>query len=976
MSAKQTLLLIDGHALIHRAYHAIPPLNTRTGQTTNAVFGFVTMLLKALNELQPTHVAVAFDPPGPTFRHQEYKEYKAHRPPPSDDLRSQFALVRRLVQAFHIPTYEVPGYEADDVLGTLARQATQAGLDTVIVTGDLDTLQLVNDHVRVYTTKGHFSDTITYDAQAVRARYGLEPRQLADYRGLKGDPSDNIPGIKGIGDKTATHLLQQFGSVAGIYEHLEQVPPAVREKLAAQKEQASRSARLATIVTDVPVTLDLDACRVTQYDREAVLELFRELEFRSLVDRLPGAVPPSQREGAGGRESLPTQMSLFGDETPIEAGRAGAAFSLAPTRTDAAAKTTVILTEESLLALAHRLAASDSFCVDVETTSPNAMTADLVGVALALSPEETYYVPIGHPTPPVQLSLDVVQRHLGPVLADPSIGKVAHNAKYDVTVLTRHGLPVAGVAYDTMIAAYLLCEKGLGLKDLAFTRLGVEMTPITDLIGKGKGQITMAQVPVESVAPYAGADVEMTLRLQAFFTPRLHEEGLWDLFHDVEMPLVHVLTVMEMNGVLLDTDRLAAFSRELGAQIAELEDRIYAAAGAPFNVNSTQQLGQVLFEQLKLPGGKRTKTGYSTAADVLEGLRDRHEIVQYLLDYRQLTKLKSTYVDALPALVNPQTGRVHTSFNQTVAATGRLSSSDPNLQNIPARTELGRQVRAAFIAPPGRVLLSADYSQVELRILAHISGDEALRAAFARGEDIHAATAAALFDVPLDQITKEHRRMAKAINFGIIYGMSEYGLAQRIHVTPEEAAQYIAEYLGEYPRVKEYLDRTIRQAREQGYVATLLGRRRYTPELKSSNKALQSAGERAAVNHPIQGTAADIIKVAMVRLQREIEARGLRSLLTLQVHDELVLEVPTEELDEMTALVVNVMEGAFEMIPPLKVDVSVGENWEEMEPVAGRELIRQAMPDPGNASRGVGLVARPDQAKIVPISYSGIADHA
>ncbi|MBU1879747.1 MAG: DNA polymerase I, partial [Chloroflexi bacterium] len=548
-----TLVLIDGHALIYRAYHAIPPLNTRTGQTTNAVFGFITMLLKALDELKPAYVAVAFDPPGPTFRHEEYKPYKAHRPTPGDDLRSQFALVRRVVQTFNIPAYEVSGYEADDVLGTLARQATAQDVDTVIVTGDLDTLQLVDDHVRVYTTKGHFSDTITYDAPAVRERYGLEPNQLADYRGLKGDPSDNIPGVKGVGDKTATRLLQQFGTVAGVYEHLDEVPPAARKKLAGQEDQARQSAHLATIVTDVPVTLDLAACRVTEYDRDAVLELFRELEFRSLVDRLPGGSPPPPSE-------RPVQMSLFGDETPVEAGKTGAAFSLAPTRADATSPVVVIVTAEGLAALAGRLAAGESFCVDVETTSPDAMTADLVGIALAPAPDETYYLPIGHPVPPEQLSLNVVQRHLGPVLADPAIGKVAHNAKYDVTVLIRHGMPVAGTAYDTMIAAYLLCEKGLGLKDLSFTRLGVEMTPITDLIGKGKSQITMAQVPVASSAPYAGADVEMTLRLREFFTPRLHEEGVWDLFHDVEMPLVHVLTVMEMNGVLIDTNQLAAFS--------------------------------------------------------------------------------------------------------------------------------------------------------------------------------------------------------------------------------------------------------------------------------------------------------------------------------------------------------------------------------------------------------------------------------
>ena len=938
MTTEKTLLLIDGHALIHRAYHAIPPLNTRTGQTTNAVFGFITMLLKALDEIRPAYIAVAFDPPGPTFRHQEYADYKAHRPPLSEDLRSQFDLVRRVVQAFNIPAFEVAGYEADDVLGTLARQATDEDVHTVIVTGDLDTLQLVDDHVRVFTTKGHFSDTIIYDEPAVRERYGLEPDQLADYRGLKGDPSDNIPGIKGVGQKTATRLLQQFGTVAGVYEHLDEVKPAFRKKLEGHEEQALQSAHLATIVTAVPITLDLDACRVTGYDRDAVLDLFRELEFRSLVSRLPGTASPSQREaivrrsrGAGGRESRPVQMSLFG-QGDVESGKPGTAFSLAPARTDAATPVTVVTTEDALAALGRKLAAAESFCVDVETTATDAMTAELVGIALAPAPDDTYYVPVGHPTPPEQLSLDVVARHLGPVLADPAIGKVAHNAKYDVTVLIRHGLPVAGLAHDTMIAAYLLCEKGLGLKDLAFTRLGVEMTPITDLIGKkGKSQITMAQVPVDSCAPYAGADVEMTLRLREYFTPLLHEEGSWDLFHDVEMPLVHVLTVMEMNGVLLDTARLHAFSRELAGQIDELKERIYQEAGAPFNINSTQQLGRVLFEQLQLPGAKRTKTGYSTAASVLEGLRDEHEIVAHVLEYRQLAKLRSTYVDALPALVNPETGRLHTSFNQTVATTGRLSSSNPNLQNIPARTELGRQVRAAFIAPPGRVLLAADYSQVELRILAYIAGDEALQAAFARGDDIHAATAVALFDVPMDEITKSQRTLAKAINFGIIYGMSEYGLAQRIDVSPEEAAQYIADYLGKYPRVREYLAETRKKAREQGYVATLLGRRRYVPELKSRNRSLQAAGERMAVNMPIQGTAADIIKIAMIRLQREIEDRGLRSLLTLQVHDELVLEVPREELDEVAALVVEIMENAFEMTPALKVDVKVGENWEEME---------------------------------------------
>jgi len=917
--APKKLVLIDGNALVHRAYHAIPPLTSPAGEPTNAVYGFTSMLLKALSELKPDYIAVAFDV-GRTFRHDEYPDYKATRARPPDDLEAQFGPVKAVVEAFGIPQYYADGYEADDVVGTLAEQAARQNIETIIVTGDTDILQLVSPHTKVLISGRRFSDTVLYDEERVRERYGLEPRQLADLRGLKGDSSDNIPGVPGVGIKTATPLLQRYGTVEQVYEHLDEISSKrVRGALADHRDQALLSKHLAAIVTDAPVNLDLDACRVGRYDRERVVQLFRELGFRTLLDRLPQRMSGSS-----------AQLSLFDSQVASDK----AAEQAAPGRYQA------IQDSESLDELVRRLSTVSLFALDVETTSVNAMETDLVGISLSPEEGEGYYLPVGHDPrleKGAQLPLDHVLERLRGVLEDGSIGKCAHNAKFDLMVLARHGAEVQGLNFDTMIAAYLSNPAGrnLGLKSLAWQRLGVEMQPISELIGKGRGQLTMAQISVERVTPYAAADADMTLRLVDPLRHDLREKEVLPLFEQVEMPLLFVLMDMERTGVALDVDYLHELSRALDQRLQALESEIYAQAGGRFNINSTKQLAQVLFERLELPASRRTKTGYSTSVAVLQELRGRHPIVDLILEYRQLSKLKSTYTDTLPLLVNPETGRVHTSYNQTGTVTGRISSSDPNLQNIPIRTEMGRRVRRAFVAREGCVLLCADYSQVELRVLAHISQDANLLAAFARGEDVHATTAAAILGVPLEEVTPEMRRIAKTINFGLMYGMGDYGLASRIGLSQEEAGEFIHNYFARFAGVKKYLDATRVRASEQGYVETLMGRRRYFPELRPgshiSGTARRSA-ERMAINMPIQGTAADIIKVAMIRLHDALSEQHSESKMILQVHDELVLEVPESELAAMQSLVASVMEGAFELDAPLKVDMKVGSNWLDMMP--------------------------------------------
>jgi len=899
---KPLLLLFDGNALIHRAFHAIPPLTiSKTGEMVNAVQGFASTLLKVLNEIKPTHWAIAFDRPGRTFRHEKFEDYKAQRPKAPEELISQIQRVHQLVDAFHIPTFEIDGYEADDVLGTLSRQATQQNIDTLVVTGDNDMLQLVSPSTKVMSPRRSFSDTVIYDESGVEEKYGISARQLADLKALTGDPSDNIPGVPGIGDKTAAKLLRQFGSLDGIYDHIDEVSPErLQILLRDYKDRVLRNKELATIVTEVPITLNLDACHVTDYDRNQVVELFRELGFVSLLSRLP--------------EDIEQEPALVPGKPVINKDYH------------------IVSTDKDLDKLVSRLSAAREFTVDLETSAKEVMACELVGISLSSTPGEACYIPVGHRglSQVSQLPLAQVISRLKPVLEDAKIPKIAQNGKFDMTVLAEYGIKLENLTFDTMLAAYLLGEKSLGLKALAFNKLGVEMTPITDLIGKGPKQLSMAMATIEEVADYACADADITLRLKSVLDAELREEGLWQLFSEVEMPLVPVLVSMERNGVAIDVELLRDMSHSLGKDMLRLEAEVYNSLGYRFNINSSQQLSRILYEELKLPKPRKTKSGYSTEASSLEELKGAHPIIELVLQYRQLAKLKSTYTDAFCELVNPKTGRLHTSFNQTGTTTGRLSSSEPNVQNIPIRTELGGKIRQAIIAEPGWQLLSADYSQIDLRVLAHISQDPELIATFLRDEDVHAATAARIFNVPQDKVTTEMRRVAKTVNFGVIYGMSGYGLEQATSFSREEASQFIIAYFEKYPKVREYIENTKNQARELGYVQTVMGRRRYIPEIKSPNGQVRQAAERMAINMPVQGTSADIIKIAMVNIHREMEKSSLRSRMTLQVHDELLFEVPPEEIDRMKELVSRIMPQALKLSVPLKIDIKLGKNWAEM----------------------------------------------
>ncbi|MFC1905988.1 DNA polymerase I [Chloroflexota bacterium] len=895
MAQKPLLVLFDAHALIHRAFHAIPPLTLKTGQPVGAVFGFASMLLKTLNDLKPTHVAVAFDSAGPTFRHEQYEEYKAHRPKTPDELISQFATVRNLVQAFNIPRFELPGYEADDLLGTLSDQASHQNINTIIITGDTDILQLVSPHVQVMMPKPRrsFNDTIIYDEAKVEERYSLTSKQIADLKGLKGDPSDNIKGVPGVGEKTATILLQQFGSVEGIYENIDQVtPPRIQQKMAENKEAALLSKWLTTIATNAPIDLDLDACLLRAYNRGEVVELFRKLEFNSLLDKLPQEYSEKSIATTTATEAITDHYHL-------------------------------IDTDEALNKLIAELKQTNVFAFDTETTSIDAMQAQLVGLSFAATPEVAYYIPVGHETG-TQVDIKKVIDKVKPLFDDKNNAKIAHNAKYDMTVLANYGIKVNKLAFDTMIAAYLLGEKSLGLKSLSFGKLNIEMTPIKNLIGTGAKQLSMAHVDIAEASKYACADADMTLRLYQLLKPELENEGLMQLFADVEMPLVPVLLQMEMSGVNLNGDYLTVLSQEMQQQIYDIETQIYdSIGGQQFNINSPQQLATVLFDDLGLPTSKKR----STDAKVLEELKGHHPIVDLMLQYRGLSKLKSTYVDALPSLINPKTGRIHTSFNQTQAATGRLSSSKPNLQNIP----VGKQIRGAFVPDENCLFLSADYSQIELRIMAHLSQDAGLMNAFLNNEDIHTQTAVEVFGVDKTNVTADMRRIAKVINFGVLYGMSSYGLVQATDLSREEATRFINTYFERFSGVKTYTESVVKESQEKGYAQTVLGRRRYIPGINASNYQIRSEAQRMAINMPVQGTASDIIKVAMIKIQQKINSLGLKTKMILQVHDELVFEVPKSELMEIRGIVQEIMPNAIKLTVPVKVDIKIGKNWGEME---------------------------------------------
>jgi DNA polymerase-1 len=957
MPKRKILYLIDGHALAYRTYFALTVERsafaaggdsgrwvTKSGEPTAGTYGFTSVLLNLLQKDQPDYLAVSFDT-GRTFRDDLFPAYKGTREKMPDDLSVQIDRIQEVVAAFGIPALTAEGYEADDVLGTVARRAAKQGVSVKIITGDRDLLQLADKHITINLAGQKLSEATDYGPAEVQARFGLTPAQYIHYKALVGDTSDNIPGVKGIGEKTATTLLQAHDSLDGIYKHLDSLAKGVRAKLEAGKESAYLSLKLSTIVTDLDLPFDLEACRVHPPDRERVFELFRRLEFNSLLKRLPEKEDGGEKreEADGGRQTasggqpstVGGQMGLFAEAaapTPVREG---------PTRAH------LVADEAALAALVRDLeAAPHGIAFDVETDGLSPMRASLVGISLAVKEGEGYYIPVGH-SEGQQLPLARVIAALTGPLTNPNLPKHGHNIDFDYIALARQGLRVAPLGMDTMLGEWLCdpASHSLGLKKLTLVRLGVEMTEISELIGSGKKQITMAQVPIERAAAYAAADADLTLRLVPVLRQELEEKQQLDLLHKLEMPLIPVLAEMEMTGIRLDRDLLNTFAKELEKQLAQLEQRLYEAAGATFNVNSTQQLSDVLFGKLALkPPDKSRKTAagkYSTAADVLDEMRGQHPVIDLILEQRELSKLKSTYVDALPQQVNAETGRVHTSFNQAGAVTGRLASTDPNLQNIPVRTELGRRVRRAFIAAPGHVLLSADYSQIELRIAAHYSQDPTLMRTFFEGGDIHTATAAAVLNLPPEKVNKNQRRVAKTINFGILYGQGAFGLTKTTGLTLAEAEDFIKNYFARFPGLKKYLDETKRMAMERGYVETLLGRRRYFPGLSAGGQGAgtreaaiaRARAEREAINAPIQGTAADIVKKAMLELPPALTAAGLSAKLLLQVHDELLLECPVNEAAATARVAREVMEAAYTLSVPLGVEVRAGPNWEDMEGV-------------------------------------------
>ena len=929
----ETLYLIDGHALAYRAYFALSAggggsrWTTRSGEPTAGVYGFTSVLLRLLEQEDPDYLAVAFDT-GKTFRDEIYPEYKATRAKMPEDLRPQIERIRALVDAFGIPRLELEGYEADDVLGSAAHRAVEQGLGAKIFTGDRDLLQLVDERIIVNLPGRSLSQAKDYRPKDVLETLGVRPDQVVDYKALMGDPSDNIPGVPGIGKKTAAKLLAQYETLDGVYAHLDELTPGMRKKLEAGRESAYLSQKLATIVTDLQIPLDLEQARPDRFDPDALHEMFRQLEFRTLMPRLQALEQRYGKAGAGA-PSGGQQLSLFGGSSPETAPASP------PT---GAAQTQIVDSPEALENLVARLSNAKIIAFDTETTSTDQMRADLVGISLAVEPEAGFYIPVGH-REGRQLPLQTVLEALRPALTDPGIPKAGHNLKYDFVLLARHGLRAAPLAFDTMLAEWLIdpASRNLGLKNLAWVRLGHQMTEISALIGKGKHQKSMAEVPIAAAAAYAADDAAVVLRLMSQLRAEMARDGLTPLFEEIEMPLIPVLAEMEMTGIGLDTGFLAGMSRELAARLREIEDRVYELVGTPFNLNSTQQLSRALFETLKLTPPDRTrKTAsghYSTAAGVLEAMRGEHPVIDLILEHRELAKLKSTYVDALPQQVNPATGRVHTSYNQAGSVTGRLASSDPNLQNIPIRTELGRQVRRAFIAGAGNLLLAVDYSQVELRIVAHMAQDEAMMAAFRAGQDIHATTAAAIYNVPLEEVTKAQRRHAKAVNFGLIYGMSPYGLTRSTDLTLAEAEDFVEAYFRKFPGVKKYLDGIREQALQKGYVETLLGRRRYFRSLQNpaTNQQARNRALREAINAPIQGTAADIMKIAMLRVHEALRNSGLAAKMLLQVHDEIVLECPQDELAETAKLVQETMEAAYPLSIPLRADARSGPNWGDLQ---------------------------------------------
>ncbi|MBN1492940.1 MAG: DNA polymerase I [Candidatus Omnitrophica bacterium] len=885
-------LIIDGSSFIYRAYYAIQHLSNSKGQPTNAIYGFIAILQKLLAEENPEYIAICFDRKEATFRHEKYEDYKAHRKPMPDDLVEQIPYIKKLVKAFNIASFEKAGFEADDIIGTLAIKAAKKDVDVFIVTGDKDILQLVNDKIKVINVH---KEGLVYDIKKVKERYsGLGPEKMIDIMALMGDGSDNIPGIPGVGEKTAIKLILEFGSLEGVYEHIEDLKGNLKLKLIENKKLADLSRELATIDCDVPVDFSLTELKAKEKDTNALKELYTELEFSKLLSQL-GTM-------AVEKKSRKKSYSCITDE-------------------------------KDLSTLIKRLENVKGFAVDTETTGTDPHSADLLGISISLAPHEAYYIPYAlHAEQSKIIHNSFICNQLQRIFENEYIAKYGQNIKYDLIVLERHGMTLRGIAFDTMVASYLLDpnRSNHNLDMISLDHVGIKKIAFEDLVGKGKNQVTLDQVPIEKVTEYACEDADCVLQLVPILRALLKKNRLEPLFDEIEMPLLSVLATMEMNGVKIDTKFLGRLSKEAAKELKALEKAIYAEAEEEFNINSPKQVSHILFEKLKLPIIKKTKTGLSTNVAVLEQLAVHHPLPRLLLDYREIAKLKSTYLDALPLLVNKETGLVHTSFNQTITSTGRLSSSNPNFQNIPIRTETGRRVREAFVPrAETNILLAADYSQIELRILAHLSKDKSLQDAFAKNIDVHSFTASLIFDVPIEIVDKDMRNTAKVINFSVIYGKTAYGLSQDLGLPVREAGEFINEYFNRYKGVKKYLDLIKDMARKEGFTETIVGRKCLFPDINSSNANVRQFAERAAVNAPIQGSAADLIKIAMLHIQAAFEEHSVKTKMILQVHDELVFDVVKNERATVEGIVREKMENALELTVPLVVDLSWGKNWAE-----------------------------------------------
>lgn len=914
--------LLDAYALIYRAYYGLirsPRINSK-GQNTSAIFGFLTTLNEVLQKEQPDLLAIGFDPAGHTFRHELFPEYKAQREATPEDIKRAVPIIKDLIKAYRIPILEVPGFEADDVIGTMAKAAVREGYEVRMITPDKDYAQLVEPNLLMQRPGHGNAPWEILGPQEVCEKYGLQsPLQVIDYLALMGDAADNIPGCPGVGPKTATTLLQQFGSCEDIIAHSSELKGAVRKKIEEHVDEIKLSKILTTIKTDVPLQYDFEQFKIEEPDKEALRQIFTELEFRSFLTKLDGPQKSSK--------SAPVELSLFGSESTEDKG--DDSERLFSRLENLSYEYKLIENETEANELADFLLTNEIFSLDTETTSIEALDAKLVGLSFSTEDFRAWYVPVSRETEKAKKILEIFR----PVYENPKILKVGQNLKYDLTVLANYGIHLSGPLFDTMLAHYLIQpELRHNMDYLAEIYLNYKTIHIEELIGpKGRGQKNMGDLEPKDIYKYACEDADVTLRLMKPLAEELRKNSLEEVFQNIEMPLMPVLARMERNGVVLDTDTLKEVENDFTARLQTLEKDIYKLAGHEFTINSPRQVGEVLFGELKLSEKvKKTKSGqYSTSEEVLRDLHSKHPIVQKILDYRGLKKLLSTYVEALPKLINPATGHIHTSFNQAVTATGRLSSSNPNLQNIPVRGEDGREIRKAFIPEEGEIFFSADYSQIELRIMAHLSGDEHMIEAFNAGHDVHAATAARIFHKDIKDISQDERRKAKTANFGIIYGISAFGLAERMDVSRTEAKELIDSYFEMYPKIKDYISKAVDTAREKGYIETEFGRRRYLPDINSRNAVVRGYAERNAVNAPIQGTAADIIKIAMIRVQQRLDAEGCKARMMLQVHDELNFSVPTDEFDKVKRIVIEEMQGAYKMSVPLEADCGEGKNWLE-----------------------------------------------